>query len=218
MAASAPNPAALLLARQFKAIQNDGEMMAAGISCGLVRDDVFEWEVMLIISDDCKFYGGASLARPGSATDVLTARRRLLPPPGSRSPRTTRTSRPRWSSCRTCFIPTVRSCALMPPLCPRPRIHVPADRTHRGRAVYQNGGVCISILHAPGHDPYNLQEPASERWSPVQTPATILLSVISMLTDPNPDSPRQHRGRPALARRPQRFQAPRPPLRPEEPR
>jgi hypothetical protein len=30
-----------------------------GISCGLVNDsNVFEWEVMLMISDDCKYYGG----------------------------------------------------------------------------------------------------------------------------------------------------------------
>jgi ubiquitin-conjugating enzyme E2 G1 len=32
-------------------------------------------------------------------------------------------------------------------------------------------------------------ENASERWSPVQTPSSILLSVISMLSSPNPDSP-----------------------------
>jgi len=31
-----------------------------GISCGLVNDNnIFEWEVMLMISDDCKYYGGA---------------------------------------------------------------------------------------------------------------------------------------------------------------
>jgi len=29
-----------------------------GISCGLVGNNIFEWEVMLMISDDCKFYGG----------------------------------------------------------------------------------------------------------------------------------------------------------------
>lgn len=32
-------------------------------------------------------------------------------------------------------------------------------------------------------------ESAAERWSPVQTPETILLSVISMLSDPNDESP-----------------------------
>jgi ubiquitin-conjugating enzyme E2 G2 len=33
-------------------------------------------------------------------------------------------------------------------------------------AVYANGEVCISILHAPGDDP-NHYETAAERWSPV---------------------------------------------------
>ncbi len=53
--------------------------------------------------------------------------------------------------------------------------------------VYPNGEVCISILHAPEDDKYGY-ESASERWSPVQTPETILLSVISMLSSPNDES------------------------------
>ena len=54
--------------------------------------------------------------------------------------------------------------------------------------VYPSGDVCISILHPPTHDPYGYEN-ASERWSPVQTPETILLSVISMLSSPNDESP-----------------------------
>lgn len=54
--------------------------------------------------------------------------------------------------------------------------------------VYPSGDVCISILHAPANDPYGY-ESASERWSPVQTPESILLSVISMLSSPNDESP-----------------------------
>ncbi len=54
--------------------------------------------------------------------------------------------------------------------------------------VYTSGDVCVSILHAPTNDPYGY-ESASERWSPVQTPETILLSVISMLSSPNDESP-----------------------------
>lgn len=54
--------------------------------------------------------------------------------------------------------------------------------------VYQNGEVCISILHAPEADVYGY-ESAAERWSPVQTPETILLSVISLLSSPNDESP-----------------------------
>jgi ubiquitin-conjugating enzyme E2 G1 len=54
--------------------------------------------------------------------------------------------------------------------------------------VYEHGEVCISILHPPEDDKYGY-ESASERWSPVQTPETILLSVISMLGSPNDESP-----------------------------
>ena len=54
--------------------------------------------------------------------------------------------------------------------------------------VYENGEVCISILHPPEEDSMGY-ESANERWSPVQTPATILLSVISMLSSPNDESP-----------------------------
>lgn len=54
--------------------------------------------------------------------------------------------------------------------------------------VYENGEVCISILHPPEDDKYGY-ESAAERWSPVQTPETILLSVISMLSSPNDESP-----------------------------
>ena len=45
-----------LLSRQLKQLQSDKDI--PGISCGLVEDDIFEWEVMLMISDECKFYGG----------------------------------------------------------------------------------------------------------------------------------------------------------------
>jgi ubiquitin-conjugating enzyme E2 G1 len=48
--------AAGLLSRQLKQMQNDKNI--SGISCGLVDSNVFEWEVMLMIDDDTKFYGG----------------------------------------------------------------------------------------------------------------------------------------------------------------
>ncbi len=55
--------------------------------------------------------------------------------------------------------------------------------------VYPDGRVCISILHPPGNDPFNQQEKAEERWRPVLGIEQIMVSVISMLNDPNPDSP-----------------------------
>jgi ubiquitin-conjugating enzyme E2 G1 len=52
----------------------------------------------------------------------------------------------------------------------------------------KNGKVCISILHEPGDDRYGYEK-ASERWLPIHTVETILISVISMLADPNDESP-----------------------------
>ncbi|KAK1588167.1 hypothetical protein Q3G72_020434 [Acer saccharum] len=54
--------------------------------------------------------------------------------------------------------------------------------------VYADGRVCISILHPPGDDP-NGYELASERWMPVHTVESIVLSIISMLSSPNDESP-----------------------------
>jgi endonuclease/exonuclease/phosphatase family metal-dependent hydrolase len=54
--------------------------------------------------------------------------------------------------------------------------------------VYREGEVCISILHPPGEDELS-GELAAERWMPTQTIASIMLSVISMLNDPNLSSP-----------------------------
>ena len=54
--------------------------------------------------------------------------------------------------------------------------------------IYDNGEVCISILHPPTDDPQSGELP-SERWNPTQTVRTVLLSVISLLMEPNTSSP-----------------------------
>ncbi|CBY16249.1 unnamed protein product [Oikopleura dioica] len=53
--------------------------------------------------------------------------------------------------------------------------------------IYADGRVCISILHPPGDDPMGY-ESAIERWSPVQNVEKILISVMSMLAEPNCES------------------------------
>jgi ubiquitin-conjugating enzyme E2 G1 len=47
-----------LLARQLKQMQSDKDI--PGISCGVAENNIFEWEVMLMINDECRFYGGKS--------------------------------------------------------------------------------------------------------------------------------------------------------------
>ena len=54
--------------------------------------------------------------------------------------------------------------------------------------IYKDGKVCISILHAPGHDPTGYDNP-EEQWSPMQSTEKVILSVMSMLADPNDESP-----------------------------
>lgn len=57
MAGQHTTGAAMLLAKQLKLMQSQDHI--EGISVGLVDDsDVFAWEVMLMINDECKFYGG----------------------------------------------------------------------------------------------------------------------------------------------------------------
>lgn len=53
--------------------------------------------------------------------------------------------------------------------------------------IYSDGKLCISILHPPEEDQYGYEH-ASERWNPTQSPATILLSAISLFHDPNEES------------------------------
>ncbi|KAF1825349.1 ubiquitin-conjugating enzyme [Dissoconium aciculare CBS 342.82] len=143
-ATESPGPrssAAIILGRQLKQMQSDKDI--PGISCGLVDNNIFEWEVMLMLSDEQdSLYGGGIF------------RTRMIFP------------------------------STYPHLPPKMKFETPIFHPN----VYPNGEVCISILHPPEEDQYGY-ESASERWSPVQTPETILLSVISMLGSPNDESP-----------------------------
>ncbi|KAI0399524.1 ubiquitin conjugating enzyme-like protein [Xylaria palmicola] len=144
MSTSSPSASAAgsLLRRQLKGINTANDM--SGFSVGLVRDDnVFEWEVSLMINDDCKYYGGAIF------------RAHLTFPPE------------------------------YPHLPPKLVFQAPIP-FHPN--IYATGELCISILHPPGEDTFGY-ESAAERWSPVQTPETILLSVISLFSEPNEESP-----------------------------
>lgn len=54
--------------------------------------------------------------------------------------------------------------------------------------IYPDGKLCISILHAPGHDEMS-GESAGERWSPAQRVESVLISIISLLDDAECSSP-----------------------------
>ncbi|KAI8081366.1 ubiquitin-conjugating enzyme/RWD-like protein [Halteromyces radiatus] len=129
---------ALLLKRQLKDLQRNP---VDGFSAGLVDDNIYEWEIMVMGAPDTLYEGGFFRA-------IMT-----FPPTYPIMP------------------PTLKFCTEM---------------YHPN--VYPDGTVCISILHPPGDDKYGYEQ-ASERWSPVHTVETILLSVISMLSSPNDESP-----------------------------
>lgn len=59
MSTSSTPGSAGLLRRQLKQMQTDKDI--PGISCGLVNDsNIYEWEVMLMINDETKYYGGTA--------------------------------------------------------------------------------------------------------------------------------------------------------------
>jgi len=55
--------------------------------------------------------------------------------------------------------------------------------------VYPDGRVCVSILHEAKEDAHNQQELMSEKWRPILGVEAVLVSVLSLLSDPNFDSP-----------------------------
>jgi len=55
--------------------------------------------------------------------------------------------------------------------------------------VYKDGKVCISILHEAKEDEFNTEEKMSEKWRPILGIEAILVSVQSMLSEPNFSSP-----------------------------
>lgn len=56
--------------------------------------------------------------------------------------------------------------------------------------VYKDTGVvCISILHEAKEDKFNELEAMSEKWRPIIGIEAVLVSVLSLLSDPNFESP-----------------------------
>ncbi|ORZ25234.1 ubiquitin-conjugating enzyme/RWD-like protein [Absidia repens] len=129
---------ALLLSRQLKDLQKNP---VDGFSAGLVDDNIYQWEIMVIGSPETLYEGG--------------------------------------------FFRAVMDFPTTYPIMP-PTLKFTTAMYHPN--VYPDGTVCISILHPPGDDKYGYEQ-ANERWSPVHTVETILLSVISMLSSPNDESP-----------------------------
>lgn len=70
--------------------------------------------------------------------------------------------------------------------------------------IYTDGEVCISILHSPGEDEMS-GETAAERWSPAQRAESVLISILSLLDDPECSSPANVEAGIMLRRQPDTF-------------
>jgi len=70
--------------------------------------------------------------------------------------------------------------------------------------IYPDGKLCISILHPPGEDAMS-GESAAERWSPAQGVESVLISILSLLEDPEVSSPANVDAGVMLRRRPEDY-------------
>jgi len=131
------NRSSLLLHRQMQDLRKCG---CEWFSAGLVDEDIYHWEIMIMGPPDTFYEGGMFKARMDFPSEYP--------------------HRP-------------------------PKLRFISKMWHPN--VHTNGSVCISILHE-GVDNFGYEQ-ANERWTPVQTVETILISVISMLADPNDESP-----------------------------
>ncbi|RMY87124.1 hypothetical protein D0861_05549 [Hortaea werneckii] len=181
--------AAILLGKQFKQMQTDTDIR--GISVGLVGDSIFDWEILLMIDEEQdNLYGERLCGTSGAKDDALDRKTRSTPQPQGRG--SGDGMEVSWTNARMantlisggCFRARIAFPNTYPLYPPKMTFLTPMFHPN----VYLSGEVCISILHPPEDDKYGY-ESAAERWSPVQTPETILLSVISMLSSPNDESP-----------------------------
>jgi ubiquitin-conjugating enzyme E2 G1 len=125
-----------LLIKQFRDLSKE-------YSIGLVKDNIYEWRIMLEGPVDTPFEGGQ--------------------------------------------FPALISFPPNFPLSPPTMKFLTKGFFHPN--VYEDGRVCISILHEHKHDAMNEQELLSEKWRPIIGIEAIIVSVLSMLSEPNLDSP-----------------------------
>ncbi|KAE8693114.1 Ubiquitin-conjugating enzyme E2 7 [Hibiscus syriacus] len=157
--------ASLLLQKQLKDLCKHP---VDGFSAGLVDEsNIFEWSVTIIGPPDTLYEGGFFNA-------IMS-----FPHNYPNSPPTVKFTSEIWHPNGIPFVFSISYLPLYDARISSIFMHI---------AVYTDGRVCISILHPPGDDP-NGYELASERWMPVHTVESIVLSIISMLSSPNDESP-----------------------------
>jgi ubiquitin-conjugating enzyme E2 G2 len=130
------------------------------------------------------------VARPAGGDNLMTWEFALAGPPGTDYEHGVFTGR--------LFFPG--SYPLEPP---RMVFEPPITHPNVYGAGARRGEVCISILHA-GRDATGYER-VEERWSPVQSVYSVLLSVLSMLAEPNTESPANVDAAKLFAQHPAQF-------------
>ncbi|CAL1697951.1 unnamed protein product [Somion occarium] len=163
------------LMTEYKALISQGSPDGMFTAGPISESDFFTWEALIMGPKDTPFEGGVFAAKLTFPSDYPLSpfKMKFEPPlfhPNVQEGKEGTYTRPcrREKHPRICYRnATLLSLQLL--------------------SVYPDGTVCISILHTPGDDP-TMYEQASERWSPVQSVEKVILSVISMLAEPNLES------------------------------
>lgn len=139
MVVSEGNRSKVFIMNDYKRIKNNN--MNEDFSVGIINDNIYTWEVVIIGPRDTAYDSGIYRAEM------------IFPLDYPEAPPTFRFITPIW--------------------------HPNIDK---------DGNVCISILHKPGEDEYGYED-LSERWLPVRSPESIILSILCLLNSPNCESP-----------------------------
>jgi ubiquitin-protein ligase len=171
------------------------------ISVVPTADDFFTWNVVFVGTEDTPYEHGcfrATLKFPKDYPMSPVRGRSACHVHTYRSARSLRCPRGAYSSCPLSLhlhafsnrtVLHLPPHGLIPRHCVQPSLRFVTPILHPN--IYatgtRTGDVCISILHQ-GEDATGY-ESSKERWSPVHSARTILLSVLSLLAAPNDESP-----------------------------
>eukprot|EP00614_Pseudopedinella_elastica_P018043 CAMPEP_0172644390 /NCGR_PEP_ID=MMETSP1068-20121228/239187_1 /TAXON_ID=35684 /ORGANISM="Pseudopedinella elastica, Strain CCMP716" /LENGTH=182 /DNA_ID=CAMNT_0013458589 /DNA_START=479 /DNA_END=1026 /DNA_ORIENTATION=+ len=153
----------MALKRINRELQDLGNDPPANCSAGPVGDDLFHWQATIMGPDESPYSGGVYFLNIHFPADYP-----FKPPKACKLPS--------WAPDESPYSGGVYFL----------NIHFPADypfkppKVNFTTKIYHcninsNGGICLDIL--------------KDQWSPALTLSKVLLSICSLLTDPNPDDP-----------------------------
>ena len=150
------NRSKVFILNDYKRLKSNN--MNESYSVGIINDNIYTWEVVLIGPKETLYENGLYRAEM------------IFPLDYPEAPPTFRFITPMW--------------------------HPNIDR---------DGNVCISILHKSGEDEFGY-ELLSERWLPVRSPESIILSILALLDEPNCESPANQDASQQFRENPKEFQ------------